>query len=91
MSHCRHLNHMVDNEIHCAVVFALIDNVLYIQFAYNNSLPGFMRLPWRNSASGMFVNLNISSFDEMLRIFMSRVSVSNYLHNSIYNSPCCVC
>ena len=24
-----------------------------------------MRLPWRNSASEMFVNLNIRSFDEM--------------------------
>ena len=27
------------------------------------------QLPWRNSASEMFVNLNIRSFDEMLRIF----------------------
>ena len=40
-----------------------------------------MRLPWRNSASKMFVNLSIRSFDEMLRIFtfgfMSKVIVSN--------------
>ena len=27
-----------------------------------------MRLPWRNIASEMFVNLNIRSFDEMLRV-----------------------
>ena len=52
-----------------------------------------MRLPWRNSASGMFVKLNIRSFDEMLRIFtfgfMSRVIVSNDVLISIsYNSPC---
>ena len=52
-----------------------------------------MRLPWRNSASEMFVNLNIRSFDEMLRIFtsefMSRVIVSkNVFISSIYNSPC---
>ena len=52
-----------------------------------------MRLPWRNSASEMFVNLNIHSFDEMLRIFtfgfMSRVIVSNnLLISNIYNSPC---
>ena len=40
-----------------------------LKTAYNNSLRRFMRLPWRNSASEMFVNLNIYSFDEMLRIF----------------------
>ena len=49
--------------------------------AYNNSLRRFMKLPWLNSASEMFVNLNIRSFDEMLRIFtfgfMSRVIASN--------------
>ena len=28
-----------------------------------------VRLPWRSSASEMFVNLNIRSFDRMLRIF----------------------
>ena len=64
-----------------------------LKIAYNNSLHRFMRLPWRNSASEMFVNLNIYSFDEMLRIFtfgfMSRVSVSNnQFISSIYNSPC---
>ena len=53
----------------------------------------FFKLPWRNSASEMFVNLNIYSFDEMLRKFtfgfMSRVSVSNNLFiSSINNSPC---
>ena len=52
-----------------------------------------MRLPWRNSASEMFVNLSINSFNEMLRIFtfgfMSRVIVSNILLiSNIYNSPC---
>ena len=43
----------------------------------------------------MFVNINIRSFDEMLRIFtfgfMSRVIVSNNVLISstcIYNSPC---
>ena len=39
-----------------------------LNIAYNNSLRRFMRLPWRNSASEMFVNLNIRSFDEMLGI-----------------------
>ena len=64
-----------------------------LKVACNNSLRRFMRLPWRNSASEMFVNLNIRSFDEMLRIlnfgFMFRVIVSNnVLIFSIYNSPC---
>ena len=63
-----------------------------LKIAYNNSLRRFMRLTCRNSASEMFVNLNIYSFDEMLGIFilliMSRVSVSNNLFiSSIYNSP----
>ena len=46
-----------------------------LKVAYNNSLRRFMGLPyvmglpfmglpWRNSASEMFVNLNIRSFDE---------------------------
>ena len=56
-----------------------------LKIAYNNSLRRFMRLPWRNSASDMFMNLNIYSFGEMLRTFtfrfMSRVSVSN---NQLY-------
>ena len=37
-----------------------------LNVAYNNSLRRFMGLPWHNSASEMFVNLNIKSFGEML-------------------------
>ena len=64
-----------------------------MKVAYNITLRRFMRLPWWNSASEMFVNLNIRSLDEMLRIFtfgfMSRVIVSNnVLISNIYNSPC---
>ena len=64
-----------------------------LKIAYNNSFRRFMRLPWRNSAGEMFVNLNIYSFDEMLRIFtfgfMSRVIFSNnQFISSINNSPC---
>ena len=40
-----------------------------LKVAYNNSLRLFMGLPWRN-ASEMFVNLNIGSFDELLRMFV---------------------
>ena len=64
-----------------------------LKIAYNNSLRRFMRLPWRNSAGEMIENLNIYSFDELLRIFtfgfMSRVSdSSNLFISSICNSPC---
>ena len=52
-----------------------------LKIAYNNSLRRFMFLPWRNSATEMFVNLGIHSFDEMLRIFVfsfrSRVTASH--------------
>ena len=72
-----------------------------LKVAYDNSLRRFMRLPWRNSASEMFVNLNIRSFDQRLSFlrmrqlkiftfgFMSRVIASNnVLISNIYNSPC---
>ena len=64
-----------------------------LKVAYNNSLQRFMILPWRNSASEMFANLSIPSFDELLRIFVfgfrSRIIVSNNLViPSIYNSTC---
>ena len=64
-----------------------------LKVKYNSSLRRFMRLPWRNRASEMFVNFSINSLDEMLRIFtfglMSRVIVSNnLLISDIYNSVC---
>ena len=64
-----------------------------LNVAYNNSLRRFMGLPWRNSASEMFVNLNIRSFDELLRMFVfgfrSRIiNSNNLLISSIYNSTC---
>ena len=56
-----------------------------LKIAYN-SLRRFMFLPWCNSATKMFVNLGIHSFDEMLRIFFSfrsKVSAS-------YNQLICI-
>ena len=41
---------------------------LKVLVAYNNSLRRFMGLPWHSSASEMFVNLNIKSFGELLRV-----------------------
>ena len=42
----------------------------YIIIAYNNSLRGLLGLPSHNSASSMFVNLNILSFGELLRKYV---------------------
>ena len=54
-----------------------------LKVAYNNSLRRFIILSWRNSASEMFANLSIPSFDELLRIFVfgfcSRIIGSNNL------------
>ena len=59
-----------------------------LKIAYN-SLRRFMFLSWRNSATEMFVNLGIHSFDEMLRIFVfsfcSKVTAS---HNQLICSLC---
>ena len=58
-----------------------------------NRLRRFMGLPWHNSASEMFVNQNIKSFGELLRIFVhgfrSRIIISrNFMLSSICNCPC---
>lgn len=57
-----------------------------IRVAYNNGLRRLMNLSYRNSASEMFVYLNIPSFQELIRKnvynFINRVKAS---HNSIIN------
>ena len=62
-----------------------------IKIAYNNSLRRLLSLPKHNSASEMFVNLNILSFGELLRKFVysfqSRVIMSdNILLSGIFSS-----
>ena len=66
-----------------------------LKVAYNNSLRRFMGLPWHNSASEMFVNLNIKSFGELLRVFVhgfrSRITVSRkFILSCICNSSCSI-
>ena len=41
-----------------------------LKVAYNNSLRRLLCLPSHNSASSMFVNLNIPSFGELLRKYV---------------------
>ena len=59
-----------------------------LKIAYNNGLRRILNLSKYNSASEMFVNLNIPSFDELLRKFVfsfrSRIQDSaNSLVNDI--------
>ena len=54
-----------------------------LRIAYNNSLRRLLGIPKHNSASGMFVQLNLKSFGELLRSyihgFMNRLQCSNNL------------
>ena len=54
-----------------------------LRIAYNNSLRRLLGIPKHNSASGMFVQLIIKSFGELLRSyihsFMNRIQCSNNL------------
>ena len=66
-----------------------------LKVAYNNSLRRFMGLLWHNSVSEMFVNLNIKSFGELLRVFVhgfrSRITISrNFMLSSICSSSCSI-
>ena len=60
-----------------------------LRIAYNNSLRRLLGIPKHNSASGMFVQLNIKSFGELMRnniySFMNRLQCSS---NLILSSIC---
>ena len=69
-----------------------------LKVAYNNSLRRLLNIPYYSSASSMFVNLNISSFNELLRHsinnFCKRLMSSNNMFlqklctvHIIFNSP----
>ena len=71
--------------------FMVHSNPLKNSIIYTNSLHRLLDLPSHNSASGMFVNLNISSFGELLRkyvySFLNRLETSdNIIIHSIYLS-----
>ena len=60
-----------------------------LRIAYNNSLRTLFGMPKHNSASGMFVRLNIKSFGELLRVMStaSRLQCSkNYILSSVSES-----
>lgn len=62
-----------------------------LKVSYNNSFRRLMKIPYRNSASAMFVSHGVISFKEMLRKniynFMCRIeSIENSIINSIVKS-----
>ena len=44
--------------------------MMNLKVAYNNSLRRLLGLPSHNSTSGMFVNLNVPTFRELLRKYV---------------------
>ena len=85
------------SNLYCAPMWFDCTNTVLtkLKVAYNNSLRRFMGLPWHNSANEMFVNLNIKSFGELLRVFVhgfrSRITISrNFMLSSICNSSCSI-
>ena len=62
-----------------------------IKIAYNNSLRRLLTLSKHNSASEMFVNLNILSFGELLRKFVysfqSRLIISDNILLVVFSTP----
>ena len=64
-----------------------ITSMRQLKIDYNNGLRGILNLPKYNSASEMFVNLNIPSFDELLRKFVTvlRVEFKTLVFIYLYN------
>ena len=58
------------SNLYCAPMWFDCTKTMLIKLKvdYKNSLRRFMGLLWHNSASEMFVNLNIKSFGELLRV-----------------------
>ena len=89
--------------MYCSSIWfdSTVTSMRKLKIACNNGLRRILKLPKYNSASEMFVNLNIPSFDELLRkyvySFRSRIQDSgNSLVNGIVKSSvplfsCCCC
>ncbi len=50
-----------------------------LRVAYNNGLRRLMNLPYNNSASDMFVYLNVPSFGELVLVLSSQNNVINVI------------
>ena len=78
-------------KLYCSKIWynCTVTAIRKLRIAYNNSLRRLLGIPKHNSASGMFVQLNIISFGELLRSyihsFMNRFQCSS---NLILSSIC---
>ena len=76
------------SNMYCSTLwyYCTVTAMRRLRIAYNNTLLG---IPKHNNARGMFVQLNIKSFSELLRSyihsFMNRLQCSN---NLIFSSIC---
>ena len=93
-----YLNPIVHNHFYCAPGWfdCTITALKRVKIAYNKILRKFMFLPWRNSATEMYVNPGNKYFYEMLRNYMCgfrfRVTTSyNQLLSSLCSAHCSVC
>ena len=70
-------------QMYCSSVWfdSTVTAMRILKIAYNNGLRRILNLPKYNSASEMFVNLDIPSFDELLRKFV-------YSFKSIIQDSC---
>ena len=82
---------LFNNVLFIYMIDSTVTSMRKLIIAYNNGLRRMLNLPKYNSTSEMFVNLNIPSFDELLRklvySFRNRIQVSgNSLVNGIVKS-----
>jgi len=88
-----HLFSTYCSNLYCAPFWyaTCVTKLNKLKVSYNNSFRRLMKIPYRNSASAMFVNNGVISFKEMLRKniynFMCRIQASkNTIISSIIGS-----
>ena len=79
------------SNMYCSIMWynCTVTAMKRLRIAYNNSLRRLLGIPKHNNASGMFVQLNIKSFGELLRSYIH--SFTNRLqcsYNLILSSIC---
>ena len=86
------------SNMYCSTMwyYCTVTAMWRLRMAYNSSLRRLLGIPKHNSASGMFVQLNIKSFSELLRSyihsFLNRLQCSNSLIlSSICESTVPIC
>ena len=83
------------STLYCSFMWfdSTVITVRKLKIAYNNSLRRILNLSKYSSASEMFVNLNIPSFEQLLRKFVSsfrsRIQDSGYLLVNVLSSLLC--